>query len=704
MPANAAIQSTVSTTSSNDTKAVLIRPFAGDIGTWPKSYVSKLCLQSGRNPSYAECTIPLARDLDEKAPTIAGVVNALNVKVGDPISLVCTGINMKQGILMYVVNASMNVKRDAAVLLVQDYKYKMVGMPIIGSLWVSKYPGGSNVCYRGDSFFPNKNGAPNMIWVADSTFGELPVMCPEWYGHTRDSVIPEPEARDQNYASYWTPEFVSLYSRIHLLYTVGTMPWLPTFRIEEIDWSDSFASPLRRAGEIQTRKAQSKSYGGAPVIDILEDCCRQAGDWGVWIDFSGSKPTLMIVPTRFNNSGAKNLSLQLSNTDVVVDGNLSENGANLATRFVTIGDFKYVERRVSTVTPSSTNGIQPQWAQTDLDAFNKSYKDNYVVGLSPSGDDDKANFNKTAAQFPNVFAMYVIDPKYKYLTGTGSSLEDDPQSLIPRGIKTTLLTADGNLDDAKSSTASYLGRARFKHSVPVEWYDPKLNKWNLPLPIGHDGFTVIPHAGVIILEGLRDRGPSSAEGYTWVKTGSGSSATFAPRDLRLTLAFRTDQVVTGASKLSIDPSGTPLRVQSIGDEDRISPGLERVFCAVNGEYKYEARIDSWPTPEAAQSTANGNTPAPAKNRLDGENGPLVDDRNRAQEHSEERLGYQGRLDRGGDLILPYLDFTWSPGHMVGNLGNYPIRGCVRGVIHSSTASSTPGGSTDLKQKSTLMIE
>ena len=650
--------------------------------------VDRVVLQAGLQPSYANVRIPMAAVNDETCPAITGVTTSplMGIKIGTPCEIRGV-IGGSETILMAgrVTEIIANIDSDQALLIVQDERWILSGLPIVGSFWASDSATPAATAYRqGVPWEPNKGGRPNARWVGE--LGEFyPMMCPTDYGITNGGTVPESAdvVSGANQAVFWTPWMYLRYLRMAFASSVVTsyvatkFPWylaLPS----SINWPSGADSALQsETATALTAKGQPAVFEGFNLWSALVRACEMCGPFtpylGGEITINADKSvsfqnTISFLRKRFNGEGAitirrpsaGNAATVLAATKTIMGGQLVERGENLYTRAAVAGNTVYIQRRLNSVDPS---GFAAAWTSTDQTAYQTLYRTRRDAGDSKA--DARAKCNRT---YPNVFARYRILGSFDFQSGTSESAF--PRAEVPRVPLAELLTSY-----LEGTATTLQEKSQFRRPALFEYRSGgtyKMGDWN-------DGYSIDREHGYITLDGLRE------QERTFTITGTDSvgsnSAVFAANGIRVTLAIPCDHRLVTGYKLAVDTGSNIPSVppdQNSDDNDRIDESLQRLLYA-DADRLYCLEVissESYAVSESAGGTG------------DTQNNSHRDDSAELANHTINRLSEVGRLDRGGTLKEKWLRFAWRPGMQVREMQNssgagFPIKAVVQSVTYDA---------------------
>ncbi len=667
-----------------DTSAITLTPvFAqpttssgqsgGEYST-PKAEAKLVHLRVGREPSYANCFIPL-KSIDDSAPSIAGVNSSplKGIKKGSDARIVAQYNGKPVTLLVGVVtNVNQNLKPDTGLVVISDHRYLLQGKRVVGRFDIS---GSANtgLSYRqGERAHMNKDGPNCTIGPFGACF------CPVNMGLAAGEE--PPAVLTVGKASYWTIPYALEY--VHFAYAPGGgsagyttyFPWYTTVD-GRITWPESYASAITNVqdGTSSVVKAREMDITGMRIDVAISYLIEMSGHYGLYFSpaASGYTSTLEIVPTRYDstvsgitiNRASGNDGL---NSNVIISGGINEDITDLFTLMVVSGDMVYIERRMD----SYSIGLEPAWSQTGPGSDQDNLM-NYIMaptsGIIPNSIDAlRAGF----AIWDKVFVAYRMKSDYDFQAGTSQSAFPRAQVFRPP-LPHLLSSYLEGLTSNQKDTVNALWPVRFELSTDgMAWF----------LADEHDGFR-IDEDGTFWIPGLRKLAQISFLGNTWVGNinpvpGTPTKPTLARAYIRATLVVPCDHRLTGSLKLACDQTANVNVLPAGDDSAEIDPNLSRMFAAdAAALYAYSERYQSWAPPETIK------TPGQA-----AKTGVLRDDTSYITQQLKKRLNDIGRINRSARLLAPHLQAGLNPGDMVADLNNtgdgssFPIRACCHEVI------------------------
>ena len=257
-----------------------------------------------------------------------------------------------------------------------------------------------------------------------------------------------------------------------------------------------------------------------------------------------------------------------------------------------------------------------------------------------------------SAKYPALFAAYRLSPAWD--PQAGSPLAGEPFAAVSRPVAPCLLSS--YLTGAGVEQVDRLAMRR-----PIRWEYSADGGSTWLLSFANSGLRVDAD-GTIWIEGLRDAGHT----FQAVETGSVPSLSVAlqPCSLRATLAIPTDSRLTAALKRATDPTAGVAVAGAVDDADRYEPEFGRMlYVATPDAYSREEAYKSWPVPQVIAGAAEVNQ-------------TLRDDTDLIEAHASRRVNSEGRLRRGGILILPNAGPIIEPGTPIRALANVGAAGEV----------------------------
>jgi len=687
----------------------------------PHSRVGKVRWQFGEHPGTAQAIIPLAA-LDDIAPSIAGVASSplqsikhhmtatisaqQNPGGGGPSVDIFTGV---------VTDIDADIGDDCGLVTISDARFDLEGIQIIGSFWLN--PIDNSITYRaGVKAHFNKNNSPNMAWSSSGGMAS-PVFCEEYYGvdnsiTTSTGVsVPSASVGTANAtAEYWTPATMLQY--LHFATSTQGASLAAKFPFykalpDYIVWSDDLGSAFAQQAVAQERKAAERVYHCHSLIAVISDICKMAGPYAPTIQFSSDgTSTLGIVRTRYNGqdlpntaspSQSKGFSLErptsgmaattLTQGGCVTRGKIRESSRATYSVVAAVGGRAMIEARFvsdRTVQNPGAGGASMWWGWT-TEYSNQARASLLADGQGNISGSETAAIANMLKKFPDLFAVWFINPQTNFQAGT--SQDGYPIAAVGRPPLPHLLTSF-----IKNGSADRFARINSRRPIPVELSTDGGTTWTVAPE--NDGLIIEPN-GHISLKALRDSNGGALLGlagqatYKIVSTGgygTGSYAitTFEPAMVRMNLAVPCDHRVTGAIKMSWDPTpdpgdSLPIANGEIDDGDRMDPSFSRLMAIDTGAlYSLEERggtMQSFPLPESLKdpttNAAYPSTDSTAGKALYGDAQVIVNDTEQAANHALRRIEQAGRLDRGGNLISPHIILT-EPAGAVNDLGGFKI--------------------------------
>lgn len=659
-------------------------------------FATDLRLRNGPQPSTATIKIPIAGNaFDETAPTVACVA-------GGPLAQIKHGMRVKiEGkefadkasltvMIGSVTDISGDLAKDHGVIEVQDDRYLLAGMQLIGSFWADGLAGTAK--YRqGVPGHVNPRGAPNCTLVTPPSGGDgssyFPVFCTPWLGLNIDDVVPDTKGNGSQTnrgrlesgacATWWTRELLLDHIRVRCSAAVATLvdqfKWYQ-FLPDSIIWAPGLPSALTDGD----RRAREMILGSISYLDAIQQVV-SSGPNSIGMTCIGDKSSLDICPEKYTGQG---LSLKRPSSgaaedafavpNVITEGSFTESSRAVYTKLLLQGDLVYIEKRLASerTTNVGTYGFVKAWdtalqnqlkaaIEADLNGVNE-----YKTALNAF------NILTRSAQFRKIGAAYRFAADYALMAGT--SEEDFPQASTPRTPLPHQLTSylEGNTAATAFDSLQARGDVYFEYSTNATTDSD--GDWVLgPL---HDGFAIDATDGTIWLTALRTAGLSMR--VSQAGASPNIVVTLTPNALRGNVAYPSDHAVHYALRLGGNSTeNVPGITDENSDDDRIDENLQRMFFAdAHTLYRREIRAaGSYPTP----ATSGGLT--------DVEPIVLQDDEEQIALHAEERLKKLGHVQRCGRLVMPHLNFTIRPGEsiqeIVSNGATFPIRGIVTQVSY-----------------------
>lgn len=723
--------------------------FGRDMG--PMSFVSRVYKQAGLAPSYALCYIPLAA-LYDKAPSIAGVTSSptYGIKEGD-LAAVQGQLNPQFGVgdpgttllVGSVTGIDPDIGDDEALITVEDDRWILDGISIIGSWWVDQ---DGNPQYReGVKAHFNNSNHPNAIWC--EPLG-VPLFCPDFFGiddnvHSTSGsmfIIPGESDASAKQATYWTPRMKWAYGQFASSSAAADrveaqskkFPWyrasctLAGTNIKFPTGLESAFDIANPAGNTSAydRKCVEKIYHCYKLLDYMHDICHEAGAFDINMEpFEATATTapgnvISIVRSRYEGTDLSQTPSATSNQGMslrraiqgketsdyqygdITHGKIRECAKSLYGRVIVVGGHAFIEARFTSSPTDETGGTGGlAWGFTPADV-NPSFGNaalyflDYMNQMStPTLAEGIAS---TFQKYESIFCQYRINPSTPFTAGT--SQQGFPEAKLFRPPLPHLLSSY-----IQSGAGDYFAQINSRRPIPVEYAtnDAGTTWAVMPQPDGIELFA----DGTISFHSLRDSllqsiiGTESKTVLWHIKlTGTPGSYvldTFQPTALRMTLAIPCDHRLTavcGVSSAMVDTMPLP---GGVDDSERINSALVRTLAIDTGAlHTLEERggtLGSYPIPQSAPWPGGVSPPAAgdgsaASAAVFGNASVMRDDTQLAINHAFRGLGQTARLDRGGTLESTDIDLMAVPGMAIAALENrggstFPIKAMIHAVEH-----------------------
>jgi hypothetical protein len=675
MPANAIIDQI----SSVDSVAVSLVPyFPIDIGQNLKAGPYWTCERIehsiGPEPGRATCKIPLSTGKDEAAPSIAAVrggpLDSIQIGTTGVIRAINTGGDYAECFRGHVTKISheFDHKTDYAILLIEDCRWLLKGVPIVGSFWG---PGSTGFYRVGWPAIPNQYGEPNAIFCEGAGCF---VFCEPRFGLADGQEPYDAHEFSATQACYWEPWM--LVQHLRYLLTNSNRTVYPEAGVlpSGIIWPDGLGAELDTEEGIRCRE---ESYLGKNTADALHDLAEQVGGFGLSVDFaSEGQPTLAFVRTRYSSlDEGINILRPESGTELgypedVIAGSLVEDGSKLFTRVSVAGAYVMVERRAST---SGSMGLLPAWTDTGKAALSGAIQSGMVNDKQRPEESLRCAF----LRYPDIFSVYRIDPDWHFDSGIGIA-STTTLAHVSRPVLPSLISSF--LDNAASDL-----QTQARRQIHFEY-----------IPSGSTSFSLGPHGdlqvdarGLVRVDSIRNTlmnlpygtatysmGLKNLDDYTSgisYITGLTVRASFAiPHDHRIahTVRHPSDANEDGApvyDEVDADRVGN-----HTGRHAYLLGGKEADLDHSSGTFRQEWRASGdYPTPEAAGGDDVGSATA------------YCDDSSSIESATRRKAQQWMRLRRGGELRIPRLTTTWTLGQTIAGIeytnGTWPLRSVITSI-------------------------
>lgn len=381
-------------------------PDGGNALTFQHWLATDVTLRAGVNPSTAIIDIPLASQLDEKAPSVVAITGGPMqlIKQGTPCKIEgfatadadTQAITLMQGRVTGMDgNLDDGSAGDRLIVEVADPRYDLEGCVVMGSWWATS----SGPAYR--QTYPatfNHRGLPNGLWCKVLGFGNVKLFCPPNFGLNDGQQPPDPSNKgNTTKATFFTVVDMCTYfqftqSAVAFGLVSSVFPFYSFFNTDVIGWAPDWCSIITGDVDALTTGAGNTAQAASALRPASEICCEGmpilaavqaalalAGPFALYVfptggDSTGS--TITVVRTRLSN-GVKGETLPrpmngnaadvLSDLRAVTGGNIRESSKNTYTKAAAGGNTVFIERRLYSNIDSadgSSTGLTWGWDAT----------------------------------------------------------------------------------------------------------------------------------------------------------------------------------------------------------------------------------------------------------------------------------------------------------------------------------------------------
>lgn len=584
-----------------------------------------------------------------------------------------------------------NKKIPLLVGLVTRYQHDVKSDSVVGTICDDRMLLSKVTCFGKVRFNPMADEEEQSAWLDDSSPLEFePLSCVDTpmgplfapshkFGHSFNGTTVMPDVGDAKKAArnwrcvdvwnylrnvYGTSEFAGLsfdgYGNIKMS--------------KNIIWDDGLCDAIN-----WQRWANGLVLENDSLLVAMQKVCRQSGPYSVYMEPSDWKGTIRVTDMSGRKSTAtlympryypdKSIGDFISDPNCIMSGNLVENAASYFHGAVILGDPPTIERVVDA--KQGTELAQPSilrygWSSEDEDAFRA-----YVT----ANGDSKTAFLAACDIFPNVFALYFVDPAKGTIFPDGSAYVGNEPHWNAK-IRASLLSSKTMATDAATYNQNNSGYN------PADWYPLEIpvevNKgtdeepeWEMTDKL--DGLSISSDRTMIYIDGLRRRG---SEHITWkVNEGDGPylGESMAPRNVRMTLAIEGEKRIIKQNRT--DPNKTSSRVRN--DEE-----YDWLVVAEKGDYVHWERWHSYPY---GQQIDESRTDLEFSDKI-GAN-PLFSDLTRMEGHVAARIRDVKRISYSGELVTARMNPALKPGMSVDIRGSVLEDGDNGGAIIESWSFS-----------------
>jgi hypothetical protein len=643
----------------------------------PKTYCQKRVRKWGQEPGYCEVAVQL-KDLDTVVPGVAGVTDSpvYQMQENDYAQILSDTGTLMSGVITEI---SPDIGLDKSIVKVEDLRYLLEGVQLVGSWWAKVGPTGGIDYRMGVKAHINKNNQPNCLWVDVNDDGKnvVPMFCPAFYGiikgtgqsSTTDTggtgyaayTIPNPDDENQDTACYWTPK--TFFRHIQFITSIAILshvhdkfkPWYADGSVlpSTIIWPDTLVNAFSDFNQLD-RKAFERVYHCTNINAIIDDLCKAAGPYALnMISNEDGTNTMQIVRTRYvaadaavsfgSGSGPSADALKghkltratggIASDDMtgptINSGSLRESSKNLYSLVLPVGDHAVIECRcASGLTHDATiSGYVPlRWNYSEHDrtllrdailAYINGPDDPIFTGLMR--DWLKGKMRASAS----LFCEYIIEPGFNFQAGTSQS--DYPIATTNRDVLPHCLSSY-----FPSNAADEFARLNSRYSIPVENSDVADDSdWTT---LQDANGLAIKGRGVISFRMLRDQdldnygGSVVFHGNTFsLEIGHSypnyTVDKFEPKRFRISLAIPCDHRVVSPLQLpGLQNNDVPSIDAESDDSDRINFDQARRMLAIDtsGLAAFEERggtYGGYPVPESLQDENGDNYPMAGANTV-----------------------------------------------------------------------------------------
>ena len=635
-------------------------------GAWDASRdrVSQVWIPTGPQPGHATIEIRKTQ-WSRKANRVAFRDPWKEIRIGQRVTIARKN---SRGILKHfwcgsVVSPTADIGKDSLVISCLDDRWLMQDIRIVGRHVVIPATGVLQWQQGWPAEF-NPGGRPNMILSATKSVDGVSV--PGFSPYPDYGLAPDeaPPATSTSKACYWTLSWIFRYLHYacgpwsttddqgvaiadtrytgsfapkvcpsSIQWTPGMASWLDA---EETAWFDNGRSQGKAQASGTNRKGRSLSADGYGLLDFMEVMLATAGGYTLgWImnasvDSNGtntSKSILSIVRAVARGGDANGSTIyvvrggSISNLEVKskywTGGNYTEDGKDVVTRSMGLGNLVKIERQVDTYV---TVALQKRWDETELTA------------LRARGDalnvESVEGMRSLFSEFPNVFAAWKLNPSFDFQADTSESAM--PRAAVPRPVLPYLLSWIGN------QAYDYVAQR-----YPIRW-EVSTNdgsSWTAitemtGLEVLDDGTIFMPSLREMTLAGLPGSWSWNGSGYQW---GAGA---IKVHNLRATIAIPCDHRMAAVCKLVQSQLASFDDSQTTPDQTRIDRLLDRQdVIDLRGLYDLWLRVNSYPVPKSQLATKAVDKPT--------RDNPLKNDTEFLRSHMRRHMFYAGRLKRFG---------------------------------------------------------
>lgn len=455
----------------------------------PKTHCVKRVRRWGLEASFCECLVQL-KDIDTVVPGVSGVTDSpvYQLKQNDFAQVFTTSTDSNDPFATsmlfsgIITEITPDIGLDKAIVRIDDLRYSLDGVQLVGSWWGQVGPGGGIDYRQGVRAHFNKGNAPNCIFVdAGGTGEQTPVFCPPWYGIGRGTgsdpktgktnysaiVVPNPSTEPTDTACYWTPANKLRYTQWATSKAAGAIvaalkdgsTALFSFYAnscvipDSIIWNNKLAQAL---SDFQTvdRKASERVYHCTSVSKVINDICEEAGPYALFMQPNDDgKNTMQIVRTRYIASDASqtlpsgagptadafkgttvkralagdagdggNASANMTGPTVVA-GNLRESSKNFYSKVIPVGDHVMIEARCCSAITDDKNKPAPNYGPYVPLIWNWSKNDletakAQFLAYLKTGATDVKATLKSMLRQSDVFAGWNVKPGFNFQAGT----------------------------------------------------------------------------------------------------------------------------------------------------------------------------------------------------------------------------------------------------------------------------------------------
>lgn len=648
-------------------------------GSWDASTVrvSNVYIPAGAQPGHAEIEIRKTSG-SRMANRVAFREPWESIRVGQRVSIARMNASgtLKHFWCGSVVSSACDIGKDALTVtclddrwLLQDIRIvgRHVVIPATGALqwqqgWPAEFnPGGrpnmllsktksGNVAVPGFAPFPDYGLAPD----------ESPPASPT---ERSDKADPDSAPRGESKACYWTLSWIFRYLHYacgpydimddkgnvtaderyeghkapktcpsSVKWSPGIASWLDT---EETAWFDAGRGQGKAQASGSNRKGRSISADGYALLDFMEMLLATAGGYTLgWImsastgeggsNTTESRLSITRSVARGGNTGSTIYVVRGGDVDNLevkskywTGGNYTEDGRDLVTRSMGLGNLVKIERQCDTYI---TLALQERWSNDEFKAFRERGDELNVA----SADGMRALFS----EFPNVLAAWKLNSDFDFQADT--SEKNFPRAAVPRPIMPYLLSWIG--DEAYDYVAQ-------RYPIRFEVSTDDGSSWATiteltGLEVLDDGTILIPALREMTLAGMAGSWGWTGDAWAW---GAGA---IKANEIRATLAIPCDHRMAAVCKLITSQLADFDDTFRSPDLNRISASLDRQdVLDLRGLYELWLRYDSWPVPKSQRADKASDKPI--------RENALRNDEELLRSHVRRHMIFGGRLKRSG---------------------------------------------------------